>query len=155
MTRISKQIFTSRWQHVLVLLCLLASTFQGYVAQTHIHAAGVPTVRAAWAGGSTTDAGAIDVDAARGLAAADSRAAIDSQNGGTDGRERNSHSRGENPAACPFCQAVAQGGTALASVFTVLATLSQSGLVLLVLAVFTGCIAAVSYSWQGRGPPRR
>jgi len=133
-----------------VLLCLLASTFQGYVAQTHVHASGMPTVRAAWAGGAAAGAAALDVDAARGLAAADN------QNAGKDGRERNSpHSRGENPAACPFCQAVAQGGTALAPVFTALAPLAQSGLVLLVLAVCIGSIAAVSYSWQGRGPPQR
>lgn len=116
---------------MLLLCCLLTSTLQVYVAQTHIHIP--PYVARAIAGHSGIDA----------IAAA------------TDDRDGplNPLPGTERIHICPLCQAAAHGSALLAPSHTEVPISCAVGSVVPLDIVPLVSIAAVSYNWQGRGPP--
>jgi hypothetical protein len=108
---------------------LLTSTFQGYVAQTHVH---IPAYVAHAGIGATI----VDVT------------------GRTPG--------GEGPSSplptdrfhfCPLCQAASLGAALLAPEHSSMLPTSPACSVAPLGTTTRVSIAAVSYSWQGRGPP--
>lgn len=125
-----------RWRLSLTLLCLFASTFQSSLAQTHIHrdAGSEPFVALA----------AQAVDGASALSNALSPAdAAKNHAGGARG-----------DTACPLCQILMFGGGLPAAPFQMPARSITAAAHVLLEQVPARFIAAVSYDWQSRGPPR-
>ncbi len=122
----------SRLRLRLTLLCLLTSTLQTFIAQTHFH---VPAGLAAPVAGV---AGELAGDPAIPLSG--------------KGDPSRQHGR-DHESSCPLCQIVLHGGAAPlpATIFSVLLP-ARTWVVRIEQASF-GFIAAVSYSWQSRGPP--
>ena len=116
----------------LALVLLLTSTLQSFAAQAHIH---VPSSAAPGGGyvvfyGSAQPSTTSDV--------------IDNVAKRT---------RGDSSATCPLCQVLAFSGAPLAhSAHAVLAPVLLRSIVVIDRVPVT-FIAAVSYSWTGRGPP--
>ena len=116
----------------LVLLSLLACTVNGFIAQTHVHADRFASAVAA-------------------TLAADQSAVTPASSQRSDPGKPDSR---ENPASCPLCQIVHNGGAA--PVLALLVFLPQQQTAILAALSEQAppvAIAAVSYSWQGRGPP--
>lgn len=117
----------------LAFALLLTTTLQSFVAQAHIH---VPAPAAPGGGyvvfyTSAQPATASDVI---------DRAA--------------KRTRGDSSSTCPLCQVLAFSGAPLAhSAHAVLAPVLPHSMVAIDRVPLTS-IAAVSYSWTGRGPPR-
>lgn len=119
----------SRLRLVATLLCLLASTLQAFVAQTHVHA------QFSRAAGSA--AYSVDVDS---VAAPSDPAS--SKHNGRDGT-----------SSCPLCQIVAHGGAAPAPAFALSLPLPTAIAVAQYEQQPSAIRVAVSFNWQGRAPP--
>ena len=124
--------FKPRSRLALTLLCLLACTVQNFVAQSHVHASSL-----CGAAGITSQVCAADGDAPT-LHARD---------------DTGNHGKG-GPAACPLCQVVLHGAIAplTSSALSVSLAVQSSSRVAEQLESFS--VAAISYHWQSRGPPR-
>jgi hypothetical protein len=116
----------------LALALLLTSTLQSFVAQAHIH---VPSP-AAPGGGYVVFYSSVQPSTAPDV--------IDNVAKRT---------RGDSSSTCPLCQVLAFGGAPLAhSAHAVLAPVLLRSIIAIDRVPLTS-IAAVSYSWTGRGPP--
>ena len=116
---------------VLLLCCLLTSTLQVYVAQTHVH---IPPYVAHFTAGQPV----VDAIAATSI----DRDGPLSRRPGT-----------ERVHLCPLCQVVAHAGALLTPAHTEALTSCAAGSVVPLDVAPLVSIAAVSYNWQGRGPP--
>jgi hypothetical protein len=124
-----------------VLLCLLTYTVQSSFAQAHVHSA-PPATSGIAALGSQGPHASQSRDAAADSPAAPAKA------------DPSRHAGSDQSAHCPLCQFLLLGGTPLLPSFS--APVSTASAVSIVFAdQAPSCsIAAVSYSWQSRGPPR-
>ncbi|MEP7242324.1 MAG: DUF2946 family protein [Gammaproteobacteria bacterium] len=123
----------SPWRRWITLLCLLACTAQSFVAQTHIHGHSQRVTTALVAASGHVETAA---------------------NAGTSRPDAPLHSGRDNDAKCPLCQIVLHGGAAPLSAYAVSLPLLSAGIVAIAEQVPLSSIAAVSYFWQSRGPPR-
>jgi hypothetical protein len=120
----------AHWRLRLVVLCLLAFTVQSALASAHLHLSSYGrTNGVATASLFTTDLG--DQAAPSDLA-----------------------KRAGDTASCPLCQFLALGSAALHPAVLALVTPVESAAFIVADQTPTRFVSAVSYSWQGRGPPQ-
>jgi hypothetical protein len=116
----------------LTFLCLLTCTLQTFIAQTHFHA---PKSGVAHVAGIAEELPGGQAFSLTG-----------------DGDPSRQHSRDHEPS-CPLCQIVLHGGAAPLPATTFSMLLPPANSVVCTARPLFGTIAAVSYSWQSRGPP--
>jgi hypothetical protein len=124
-----------RWRLSLTLLCLFASTFQSSLAQTHSHREAGREPYVALAAHAGDGAAALSISL-------------------SPDQSKNHAGGARGDTACPLCQILMFGGGLPTAPFQMpVRSLTAAEHVLLeqVPACF---IAAVSYDWQSRGPPR-
>lgn len=123
----------SGWRLTAALLCLVAYTFQSFVAQTHVHAPSAPVpATAGYHAGVQADTPSL---AAR------------------SSEDSTKHGRRDDSSSCPLCQIVLHGGAAPLSTFAISLPLQTAISVAPAEQAPPGAIVAVSFSWQGRAPP--
>jgi hypothetical protein len=114
----------------LVVLCLLAFTVQSALASAHLHLS---------AYGRTTHS----------VAATLFTSDLGAQQGSTELAKR----AGDN-ANCPLCQFLVLGSAALHPTYFAALAPVESVAFIVAGQTFARLVSAVSYSWQGRGPPQ-
>jgi hypothetical protein len=120
-------------KRVLLALLLLATCFQNYIAQTHVHGSSATAVRAA----TSVQAGSAQASAHSSISSTESDLAIPA----------------DDHAGCLLCQAVAHTGAALvATVLGLLLPLSRSDAVRLPRAQLHPGVS-LDYDSRQRGPP--
>ena len=117
---------------LLTLFCLLAFSFQSYIAQTHIHIPG------------TTDPG---------ISALVSVHAPVSVNAKKQGEHKQLPAN-DDTANCPLCQAVLHAGIFLTPALLVLLLPDTRAAIGPVLIVVPHREGAPSHAWHSRGPPQ-
>jgi hypothetical protein len=123
----------------LVLLCLIACTFQGFIAQTHVHPHPDSLVATAClANNSPNNSPSI------------SSAATSASDGQVDPCK---HSRSARDSSCPLCQVVAHGAAAALLACDWSLPRLTGGEDTFAAYVSFPTIATVSFSWDSRGPP--
>jgi hypothetical protein len=120
----------AHWRLRLVVLCLLAFTVQSALASAHLHIS---------AYGRTTD----------GVVASLFTTDLGDQAAPADLAKR----AGDN-ANCPLCQFLILGSAALHPTCCALVAPVESAAFIVADQTSPRFISAVSYSWQGRGPPQ-
>jgi hypothetical protein len=120
----------AQWRLRLVVLCLLAFTVQSALASAHLHIS---------AYGRTTQS------VASTLFTSD----VGAPSGSTDLAKR----AGDN-ANCPLCQFLILGSAALHPTHVAALAPVESAAFVVADQTFARFVSAVSYSWQGRGPPQ-
>jgi hypothetical protein len=115
----------------LIALCLLSFTVQSALASAHLHIS---------AYGRSTN----------GVASALFTTDLGSTAGQSDLAKRTSSTGDGN---CPLCQFLMLGGAALHTALSAALAPVESPSFVVADQTFAHFVAAVSYSWQGRGPP--
>lgn len=124
----------------LIALCLLCFTVQNALASAHFH-----LISSDRAGGVTASVRfAVDGAGANWHASAAENAAK------TDLTKRAGNT---NTASCPLCQFLILGSAALHPSFVAALAPVESVAFVVADQTFARFVSAVSYSWQGRGPP--
>jgi Protein of unknown function (DUF2946) len=121
----------TRCRFAATLLCLLACTVQGFVAQTHVHVSGSQPTSLGFT--------AVETDASAVASTADEGSA--------------KHSRHNGASSCPLCQIVLRGGAAPTPTFALSLALPVAISIARYEQEPTGALVGVSFSWQGRAPP--
>jgi hypothetical protein len=128
-----KLLSKPRLRLALSLLCLIACTFQSFVAQTHFHGHA-----------ATLSARACLPDL--------SQNSVSAQNAELEGSCNSSGGSGSSP--CPLCQIVLQGdAAALPAHDWDLSRVLAAGIPAAAASSFSFIITAVSFDWNSRGPP--
>jgi hypothetical protein len=120
------------WRLVVMALCLVAATVQGYLVQTHGHSP--PRPRAGLAAHLTGNTPALVSSA------------------GLLGEDR-PITQPNTTTACPICQAGLSGTAPLVSAVAAAVAALASVWIPASSRIVSPLISAVSYSWQSRGPP--
>jgi hypothetical protein len=139
----ARKFGSPRWRFGLTLLCLLVFTAQSTVAQAHVHSA-----TRSEAGTSFTRV--VSASLATDVAKASASDLSPDLSKGTPARRAHDTDSG----FCPLCQFLLLSGAALLPTFSTPLPSAAAVSFVSVDQASPHSIAAVSYSWQGRGPPR-
>jgi len=125
----TRRFSAPRWRIGLTLACLLSFTGETFLAQAHLHSRNAASVTQS------------------------ASASADQPDAGRAKQQPNKSTGSDESSRCPLCQFLLLGSAALLPSFFAPAATALAVSIAFVDQASPSSIAAVSYSWQSRGPP--